>query len=132
VVGARARRETAHIDPRKPWQNATDKSFNGTFRDELSTLHWFRHRAKARVAIEEWRRHYNDVRPHWSLGYLTPAEFKALPPHGGPRRRGRRGGFRPGAGFGLTQLTTALTAGVSHPGRVSCTVARFLKTRVCH
>jgi hypothetical protein len=29
------------------------------------------------VSIEEWRRHYNEVRPHSSLGYLTPAEFKA-------------------------------------------------------
>lgn len=75
--------ETALIDPGKPWQNATDESFNGKFRDEFLTLHWFRHRAEARVAIEEWRRHYNDVRPHSSLGYLTPAEFKALPPQGG-------------------------------------------------
>lgn len=75
--------ETALIDPGKPWQNATDESFNGKFRDEFLTLHWFRHRTEARVAIEEWRRHYNDVRPHSSLGYLTPAEFKALPPQGG-------------------------------------------------
>jgi len=75
--------ETALIDPGKPWQNATDESFNGKFRDEFLTLHWFRHRAEARVAIEEWRRHYNEVRPHSSLGYLTPAEFKAVPPVGG-------------------------------------------------
>ena len=29
------------------------------------------------MSIEDWRRHYNEVRPHSSLGYLTPAEFKA-------------------------------------------------------
>jgi len=75
--------ETALIDPGKPWQNATDESFNGKFRDEFLTLHWFRHRAEARVAIEEWRRHYNEVRPHSGLGYLTPAEYKALPLNGG-------------------------------------------------
>lgn len=70
--------ETALIDPGKPWQNATDESFNGKFRDEFLTLHWFRHRLDAKVGIEQWRRHYNEVRPHSSLGYLTPHEFKAM------------------------------------------------------
>ena len=69
--------DTALIDPGKPWQNATDESFNGKFRDEYLTLQWFRNRVDARVGIEQWRRHYNEVRPHSSLGYLTPAEFKA-------------------------------------------------------
>jgi hypothetical protein len=40
-------------------------------------LQWFRNRADAKVSIEQWRRHYNEVRPHSSLGYLTPAVFKA-------------------------------------------------------
>ena len=61
----------------KPWQNATDESFNGKFRDEYLSLQWFRNRVDAKVGIVQWRRHYNDVRPHSSLGYLTPAEFKA-------------------------------------------------------
>ena len=69
--------ETALIEPGKPWQNATDESFNGKFRDEYLSLQWFRNRVDAKVGIEQWRRHYNDVRPHSSLGYLTPAEFKA-------------------------------------------------------
>lgn len=69
--------DTALIDPGKPWQNATDESFNGRFRDEHLTLQWFRNRVDARVGIEQWRRHYNEVRPHSSLGYLTPVEFKA-------------------------------------------------------
>jgi len=69
--------ETAFIDPGKPWQNGTDESFNGKFRDQHLSLQWFRNRAEAKVSIEEWRRHYNEVRPHSSLGYLTPAAFKA-------------------------------------------------------
>jgi len=68
--------ETAFIDPGKPWQNGTDESFNGRFRDECLSLEWFRSRAEAAPLIEGWRRHYNAVRPHSSLGYLTPWEFK--------------------------------------------------------
>ena len=68
---------TALIEPGKPWQNAVAESFNGKFRDECLSLEWFRSRAEAKVIIEQWRRHYNEVRPHSSLGYLTPAEFAA-------------------------------------------------------
>jgi putative transposase len=68
--------DTALIDPGKPWQNGTDESFNGKFRDECLNLEWFRTRTEATVVIEQWRRHYNEVRPHSSLGYLTPEEFK--------------------------------------------------------
>jgi putative transposase len=69
--------DTALIDPGKPWQNGADESFNGKFRDEFLTLEWFRNRGDAKVGAELWRRHYNEVRPHSSLGYLTPVEFKA-------------------------------------------------------
>lgn len=69
--------DTALIDPGKPWQNGATESFNGKFRDECLSLEWFRSRAEAKVVIEAWRRHYNAVRPHSSLGYLTPAEFSA-------------------------------------------------------
>jgi putative transposase len=68
---------TALIDPGKPWQNGATESFIGNFRDECLSLEWFRSRAEAKVVIESWRRHYNEVRPHSSLGYLTPAEFAA-------------------------------------------------------
>ena len=68
--------ETAFIDPGKPWQNGLDESFNGKFRDECLTLEWFRTRPEAMAVIESWRRHYNDVRPHSSLGQRTPTEFK--------------------------------------------------------
>jgi putative transposase len=74
---ATAQIATAFIDPGKPWQNGTDESFNGKFRDECLSLQWFRHRVEAKVAIEQWRHHFNDVRPHSSLGYLTPREFIA-------------------------------------------------------
>jgi putative transposase len=62
---------TALIDPGKPWQNGAAKSFNGKFGDECLSLEWFRSRAEAKVVIETWRQHYNEVRPHSSLGYLT-------------------------------------------------------------
>ena len=67
--------ETAAIDPGKPWQNATNESFNDKFRDECLSLEWFRSRQEAKVLIEVWRRHYNEVRPHSSLGNLTPRAF---------------------------------------------------------
>lgn len=63
-------------DPGKPWQNGRDESFNGRFRDECLSLEWFRSRREAVVLIEYWRNHYNEVRPHNSLQYLTSAEFK--------------------------------------------------------
>ena len=67
--------ETALIDPGKPWQNGSNESFNGKFRDECLGMQWFQNRTEARVVIEAWRREYNTVRPHSSLGDLTPAEF---------------------------------------------------------
>lgn len=70
--------ETAYIDPGKPWQNAAGERFNGKFRDECLSLEWFRSRIDAKIVIEDWRRHYNETRPHSSLGYLTPTEFKQL------------------------------------------------------
>lgn len=67
---------TAVIDPGSPWQNGTNESFNGKFRDECLSMEWFRSRAEAKVIIETWRRHYNAVRPHSSLGQKTPNEYK--------------------------------------------------------
>lgn len=69
--------QLALIDPGKPWQNGTNESFNGKFRDECLSMEWFRHRVEAKVVIEDWRVHYNHVRPHSSLNYQTPSEFKA-------------------------------------------------------
>lgn len=44
--------ETAHIDPGKPWQNGTNESFNGRFRDECLNLEWFRSRREAKIVVE--------------------------------------------------------------------------------
>jgi putative transposase len=68
--------DMALIDPGKPWQNGTAESFNGKFRDECLSMEWFRNRTEAKVVIEQWRRHYNEIRPHSSLGNLTPLAFK--------------------------------------------------------
>jgi putative transposase len=68
--------DTAHIDPGKPWQNGSNESFNGKFRDECLSMEWFRNRIDAKIVIEQYRRHYNEIRPHSSLGQLTPIEFK--------------------------------------------------------
>jgi putative transposase len=67
---------TVLIDPGKPWQNGTNESFNGKFRDECLAMEWFRNRIEAKIVIEDWRVHYNEVRPHSSLQYLTPAQFR--------------------------------------------------------
>ena len=63
------------IQPGKPIQNAYVESFNGKFRDECLNEHWFTTLEAARGLIETWRQDYNTVRPHSSLGDLTPAEF---------------------------------------------------------
>jgi putative transposase len=88
---------TALIEPGKPWQNAVTESFNGKFRDECLSLEWFRSRAEAKVIIEAWRRHYNEVRPHSSLGYLTPNEFaaRAAPYNATGRGAAVNGAFAP-------------------------------------
>ena len=91
--------ETALIDPGKPWQNGTTESFNGKFRDECLSLEWFRSRAEAKVIIETWRRHFNDERPHSSLGYMTPAEFVAsITTNAGPVTATERTGSVHGGG----------------------------------
>jgi putative transposase len=72
---ARESLNLALIEPGKPWQNGLNESFNGKFRDECLSMEWFRCRAEARVVIEEWRRHYNSVRPHSSLNNMTPEHF---------------------------------------------------------
>ena len=67
---------TLYIDPGCPWQNGFGESFNGTVRDECLNMYSFVSVAEARVILESYRREYNQVRPHSSLGYRTPAEFK--------------------------------------------------------
>ena len=63
------------IQPGKPTQNAFVESFNGKFRDTCLNQYWFLSIDDARRTIETWRKHYNDIRPHSSLGYLPPSVF---------------------------------------------------------
>ncbi len=63
------------IEPGKPVQNAFAESFNGRFRDECLNEHWFLNLEEAKIRIENWRVDYNEVRPHSSLGNLTPEAY---------------------------------------------------------
>lgn len=63
------------IQPGKPTQNAFVESFNGKFREYCLNLNWFASLEDAREKIDVWRTHYNEVRPHRSLGRKPPAVF---------------------------------------------------------
>ena len=63
------------IRPGKPIENAYIESFNGRFRDECLNTNWFISLKQARDVIEEWRKDYNEVRPHSSLKGATPKEY---------------------------------------------------------
>ncbi|MBS0431153.1 MAG: IS3 family transposase [Proteobacteria bacterium] len=65
------------IQPGKPMQNGYVESFNGKFRDECLNEHWFTSLPQARDIIANWRRDYNEVRPHSSCGRIPPAKFAA-------------------------------------------------------
>jgi len=75
------------IEPGRPTQNGFIESFNGTLRNECLNENWFVSLTEARQIVETWRKKYNEVRPHSSLGYLTPEEYTnslmlAIPPRG--------------------------------------------------
>jgi putative transposase len=63
------------IQPGKPTQNAFVESLNGKFRNGCLNRHWFRSLDQARHDIDQWRHHYNPVRPHSSLNYRPPIAF---------------------------------------------------------
>ena len=88
AVGAK----TAFIEPGSPWENgfaaalgpvarcaAQCESFNARFRDELLDGEIFYSLREAQILIEQWRRHYNTVRPHSALGYRPPAPETFIP-----------------------------------------------------
>jgi putative transposase len=80
AVGAK----TAYIMPGSPWENGYCECFNSKLRDELLNGEIFYTLEEARVIIERWRRHYNTVRPHSSLGYKPPAPEALLRPASQP------------------------------------------------
>ncbi len=75
AVGAK----TAYIAPGGPWENGYIESFNARLRDELLDGEIFYSLREAQVVIESWRRHYNTIRPHASLGFRPPAPEVVLP-----------------------------------------------------
>lgn len=74
--------KTLFIEPGSPWENGYIESFNGKLRDELLNREIFYSLEEAKVLIEMWRKHYNQVRPHSALGYRPPAPeaIAAVPP----------------------------------------------------
>ena len=75
AVGAK----TAYIEPGSPWQNGYCESFNARFRDELLNGEIFYSLRDAQILIEQWRIHYNTVRPHSALGYRPHAPESFVP-----------------------------------------------------
>jgi transposase InsO family protein len=67
--------KTIYIRPGSPWENPYIESFHDKLRDELLNRELFGNLVEARVVIEQWRKEYNEERPHSSLGYQTPREF---------------------------------------------------------
>ena len=87
-----------HIQPGRPMQNGHVESFHGRLRDECLNAHWFRTLNDVRSTLATWRQEYNCERPHSSLAYRTPEEFRqsrlckcgkqrTLPTFTQPRRR---------------------------------------------
>src|SRR5207302_8044609 len=75
AVGAK----TAYISPGSPWETGFIESFNARLRDELLDGEIFYTLREAEIVIESWRRHYNTVRPHASIGYRSPAPEVFVP-----------------------------------------------------
>jgi transposase InsO family protein len=65
--------QTLFIEPGSPWENGYNESFNGKLREELLNGEIFYTLKEARILVEQWRVHYNTIRPHSSLGYRPPA-----------------------------------------------------------
>jgi transposase InsO family protein len=67
--------ETLYIEAGSPWENGYVESFNGRLRDELLNRELFTTVTEARVLVEDWRREYNEYRPHGALGFETPSAY---------------------------------------------------------
>jgi putative transposase len=71
--------KTLFIEPGSPWENGYIESFNGKLRDELLNREVFYTLQEAKVLIEQWRKEYNQVRPHSALRYRPPAPEAKIP-----------------------------------------------------
>ena len=115
------------IQPGKPMQNGFIESFNGSFRDECLDRHWFLSLEDARRVIEAYRVEYNTIRPHSSLGNLTPAEFAALNSPGADQLSEAVDGGRHRSG-GLEGAASARCAGADY---AACRPPRQLDDPTC-
>lgn len=66
---------TSYIDPGAPWQNPWVESYGSRMRDELLAIEQFDTLLEAQVLVVDWRKEYNNYRPHSALGMLTPTEY---------------------------------------------------------
>lgn len=96
--------KTLFIEPGSPWENGYNESFNGKLRDELLNTEIFYTLKEAKVLIERWRRHYNQVRPHSSLGYRPPAPETRT--EGRPDPAFAAHGLRPDQAFPMHPILT--------------------------
>jgi putative transposase len=71
--------KTLYIEPGSPWENGYIESFNGKLRDELLAREVFDTPLEAKVLIERWRKAYDTVRPHSSLGTPAPESRRPCP-----------------------------------------------------
>lgn len=86
--------EPIPVAPGSPWENGVGESFNSRFRDEFLEREEFEDASDAREKGRWYKREYNGVRPHSSLGYKTPKQFAAecdAGRHGQPPRENREG-----------------------------------------
>ena len=70
--------KTLYIEPGSPWEHGYNESFNGRLRDEYLNGETFYTLKEAQVLLEQWRHHYNHIRPHTSLGYKPPAPLARI------------------------------------------------------
>ncbi len=71
--------KTLFIEPGSPWENGYNESFNGKLRDELLNGEIFYSLREVQILTERWRREYNTIRPHSSLGYRPPVPEAIMP-----------------------------------------------------
>jgi transposase InsO family protein len=90
--------KTLFIEPGSPWENGYNESFNGTLGEEVLKREIFFTLKEAEVLIEQWRREYNTIRPHSSLGYRPPAPEAVQPDPAFLNLPALRGPHPPGEG----------------------------------
>jgi putative transposase len=120
AVGAK----TAYIEPESPWENGYIESFNACIRDELLNGEIFYTLAEARVIVESWRRFYNSLRPHGSLGY-RPRRYSFRSPRGRLRYPGRLRRPRWRRGHPCTNIQPAPRVGGRSLGEAFSNSIRF-------